>query len=317
MHPKLKSSFRPPASARESLHSIISTLLYHANTVYLFSRNDIKIAIGTGWLFGALNASIASHIAMGPSSLGPTQLLAATPAMLLWSWSHLLLFNIHNQRHPASIAEDALNKPWRPLPAGRLTPHQANRLMYFVYALVLAVASTVGGEIPCLVELALCVWYNELGGATNPFLKNILNAFGLACFFAGPLEVATGHSVFNAAGDGKVAGWLLIIALAITTTSHIQDFRDIEGDKISHRRTIPILLGDGKARLVVAVGIPAWTAVACWFWGVGWKGSVPAWTAGAVTVGNLLRNRTREGDCLSWKLFPLWLLGLFVLPVCS
>lgn len=307
-----KSPFYPPDLSWGSLHSFVSNLPYHVKTVYLFSRNDIKIAICTGWLFGALNASIASKVSMGPS-LSPQQILVSSPAMLLWSWAHLLLFNIHNQRHPPSIAEDAINKPWRPLPAGRLTPRQANRLMYCAYALVLFVSSTLGGEVPCLVELGLCLWYNELGGASNPFLKNVLNAFGLACFFAGPLEVATGHSIFS--GDMKVAIWLFIIASAITTTSHIQDFRDIEGDKISNRRTIPLLIGDMNARLLFAVGIPAWTVVACWFWGVGWKSSLAAWVAGAVTVGNVLGNRTHEGDCLSWKLFPSWLLGLFIMPV--
>lgn len=313
-----KSSFQPPASTGDSLHSILSTALYHAKTIYLFSRNDIKLAIGTGYLFGALNASIAPQISLAPKSLSPLQILASTPAMLLWSWSHLLLFNIHNQRHPSSIAEDAINKPWRPLPAGRITPEQTNRLMYCVYALVLAVTATVGGKGPSLLELALCLWYNELGGSANPFLKNLLNASGLVCFFAGPLEVVTGHSVLFA-GEGKVALWLLIIAGAITTTSHLQDFRDVEGDRLANRKTIPLLLGDRNARAVVAAGIPAWTAVACCLWGVGWQqlSSLPAWVAGGVTVGNVLCNRTQKGDCLSWKLFPLWLLGLFILPISS
>lgn len=82
--------------------------------------------------------------------------------------------------------------------------------------------------------------------------------------------------------------------------------------------TIPLVLGDVNARLVVAGGVAGWTGFACWFWGVGlagWKVSSLSWLAGAVMVGNFFRDRTREGDSLSWRLFPVWLLGLFVLPM--
>ncbi|KAF3769492.1 hypothetical protein M406DRAFT_335375 [Cryphonectria parasitica EP155] len=283
----------------------MESLLYHLETIYLFSRNDIKVAIYMGFLFGALNASVASAFAMGPS-LSLQQILASAPSMLLWSWSHLFLFNLHNQRHASSIAEDAINKPWRPLPSGRLTSQQATWMMYCMYPVVFLVSLNAGGLVPCLVETTLCLWYNELGGSNNPFLKNVLNAFGFSCFFAGPLEVVTGHSIFS--GDMKAATWLLILASAITTMSHAQDFRDMVGDKAANRKTIPLLIGDMNARVVLAVGVATWTAIACWFWEAGPRESLAAWAAGLAMVGNFFRDRTQKGDSLSWKLFPLWLL---------
>lgn len=296
-----------------SRQEITSSLLQHAHTIYLFSRNDIKIAIGVGWLFGALNASIASTFAMGPAPVSSWQILQSTPAMLLWSWSHLFLFNLHNQRHASSIAEDAINKPWRPLPARRLSPRQATRIMYCMHPIVALVSLGLGGQVPSLVEVGLCLWYNEAKGSSNAFLKNVLNALGLACFFAGPLEVVTGHSVF--CGDMKAATWLLIITCAIMSTSHAQDFRDMEGDKAARRVTLPLLMGDTNARLLLAFGIVVWTAVASWFWEVGMVDSLAAWMAGAAVVVNIFRDKTHEGDARSWRMFPCWLLGLFLLPI--
>lgn len=290
-----------------------SSLLHHIHTIYLFSRNDIKIAIGVGWLFGALNASIASTFQMGPA-LSPWQILQSTPAMLLWSWSHLFLFNLHNQRHASSIAEDAINKPWRPLPARRLSPEQATRIMYCMYPVVITLVSLrLGGLFPSLVEMGLCLWYNEAKGSSNALLKNMLNAFGLACFFAGPLEVVTGHSIF--CGDMKAATWLLTLACAIMSTSHAQDFRDLEGDKAAGRVTLPLLIGDMNARFLLAFGIAFWTAVASWFWEAGLVDSLAAWMAGAAVAFNLFRDKTHEGNTRSWKLFPCWILGMFLLPV--
>lgn len=296
-----------------SRQKITSSLLHHIYTIYLFSRNDIKIAIGVGWLFGALNASIASTFTMGPD-LSPRQIIQSTPAMLLWSWSHLFLFNLHNQRHASSIAEDAINKPWRPLPARRLFPRQATRIMYCMYPIVITLESLhLGGQFPSVVEMGLCLWYNEAKGSSNAFLKNVLNAFGLACFFAGPLEVATGHSVF--CGDMRAATWLLILACAIMSTSHAQDFRDLEGDKVARRVTLPLLIGDMKARLLLAFGIVFWTVIASCFWEVTLVDSLMAWTTGAAVIFNLFRDKTHEGNTRAWKMFPCWLLGLFLLPI--
>lgn len=295
----------------------ISALKFHAYTLYLFSCNNIKDIICMGFIFGALNASAASRISLGPPLL-PLQIVENSPAMLLWSWSNLFLFNLHNQRHAQAIAEDAVNKPWRPLPAGRLSSQDATKIMYCMYLVTLGISLGIGGLFPCLVEAVACLWYNEWGGASDPYLKNLLNGIGFACFFAGPLEVATGRSVFS--GDMQAAVWLLLLGGAITTTSHAQDFRDMDGDKASGRMTLPLVLGDLNARLIVAVGVVGWTSVACWFWGVGlvdWKIGCLSWISGTGMAGNFFRDRTRAGDRLSWKLFPLWLIGLLLLPVHS
>ncbi|KAK3293013.1 UbiA prenyltransferase family [Chaetomium fimeti] len=292
----------------------MSIMAYHAKTAFLFTSNNINDIVTTGVLFGALHGRVAASISMGPS-LSWTQILAATPAMVLWSWCNLFLFNLHNQRHPSAVAEDARNKPWRPIPSGRITPGQTTAVMLCMYPVVLMVALAVGGLGPCLLQAALSLWYNELDGASHPFIKNLLNGLGDACLFAGPLEVVTGRSVFS--GRGEAARWLAILAAAITTTVHTQDFRDCEGDKATGRRTVPLVIGDTNARLMAAAGFAIWTAVSCWYWGIGLgicKAGVGVWVAAALLVTNLFRDRSQRGDSFTWKLYALWLLGLFALP---
>ncbi|KAI2465466.1 hypothetical protein F4781DRAFT_424797 [Annulohypoxylon bovei var. microspora] len=289
-----------------------SCIIYHTYTAYLFICNNIKDIILLGFLFGALNASVAPLFAMGPA-LRFHQILRAAPSMILWSWSNLFLFNLHNQRHSKSIAEDSLNKPWRPLPTGRLTPKQATWVMYCMYPIVMAASLTTGGLVPCLLEAVSCLWYNELGGSSHPFLKNLLNGLGFACFFAGPFEVATEKSVLIS--DLKAVRWLAILGGAITTTSHLQDFRDVEGDRATGRRTMPLVIGDLPARVACALGIAVWNSVACWFWTVGWRESIVALTVGAAIIRRLLLDRSTGGDTFAWKLFPLWVIGLTLLPV--
>ncbi|KAE8410237.1 UbiA prenyltransferase family [Aspergillus pseudocaelatus] len=219
--------------------------------------------------------------------------------MFLWLWSNLFLFTLHNQRSASAISEGKINKPWRPLSAGRISSRQVRMLIYCMYLAIFTVSGTKGGAAPCILEAFSCLWYNEWNGASNPLLKNLLNGVGFACFFAGPLEVATDNSVLS--GDMKAFMLLLVLAGAIMTTVHAQDFRDIEGDRVSGRKTVPLLIGDQKARSALAVGIIGWTALSCWFWDLGsaerpWLSCIPACVAGTIVVWGFYWNKTREGD---------------------
>ncbi|RAH39838.1 UbiA family prenyltransferase [Aspergillus brunneoviolaceus CBS 621.78] len=254
------------------------------------------------------------------ASLSFRQILVSLPRMFLWSWSNLFLFTLHNQRSASAISEDRINKPWRPLSAGRITPHQAKMLIYCMYPAMFVISGTMGGVAPCLLEAFSCLWYNEWNGASNPLLKNLLNGIGFACFFAGPLEVATNSSVLS--DDMKAFTWLLVLAGAITTTVHAQDFRDIDGDRATGRRTVPLLIGDENARSALAVGIIAWTALSCWFWDVGsaersWLSCLPACVAGTIVVWGFYWSTTREGDRRSWQIYPLWLIAHWTLCYAS
>ncbi|KAI1821620.1 hypothetical protein F4861DRAFT_541791 [Xylaria intraflava] len=296
----------------KALDSYLLNACYSATTLYLFVRDNLKDIVCLGYLFGAVNAIAAFKISMGPA-VHITDLCLSTHKMLLWSLSNLLLFNIHNQRHPFAVLEDSRNKPWRPLPARRITPKQTTRLMFAMYPVILLISYKWGGMIPCLLEAFSCLWYNEWGAAADPFLKNLLNGIGFACFLAGPLEVATGKSVFS--GDGTAAVWLGMLSACITTTVHIQDFRDVQGDRVAGRRTVPLAIGDTAARLLAAVCVFGWTGAVAWYWRAAWVQVVFAAVAGGILLWNLFWDRTVKGDVFTWKLWPAWIVGLFLVPV--
>lgn len=289
-----------------------TSLCYHIHTVYLTCSNNIWDIIIGGFLFGTINSFAAPHLSMGPA-LTVAKVLAATPGMLLWSCCNIFLFCLHNQRQPGNMAEDVLNKPWRPMASGRLTPDQAVRLLYFMHPLCFIIGMYVGGFVPYAILTFFHVWYNEFGAASNGVLKNIFNGVGIGCFFAGPLEVATGHSVFSGNAEGAV--WVVLLMAAFGTTSHIQDFRDMEGDRAGGRSTIPLMMDEMTARVLAAVGVGCWTELTCRFWRAGWPQRSAPLVTGALLIANLMLDRTNAGDVRAWRLWSVWVLALMLLPI--
>lgn len=285
---------------------------YHIYTLYLFTCNNILDVIFPGLLFASLSASTASRFSMGPDQ-PLAVILVSIPKMLLWSWTNLLVFNLSNQRSQVSTKEDMVNKPWRPLPSGRLTSTAATRVFYCMRPTVLLVSLWVGGLVPCISIMCLSYWYDDQGAASNPLVKNLINGMGIGCYFAGPFEVITGRSILSGKGDAAI--WVLMVMGAITTTSHVQDLRDKEGDRAAGRETLSNMVGDTNARLLAVLGVIGWTCIAASYWGVGWMKGGFSGILGALMAGNMLRDRTRKGDTLTWKFFPLWMFALFLMPV--
>ncbi|KAH6627452.1 hypothetical protein F5144DRAFT_575897 [Chaetomium tenue] len=143
--------------------------------------------------------------------------------MVPWSWCNLFLFNLHNQPRPSTVAKDARNKPWRPLPSGRRTPMQATAVMLCMGA--------TGGLGPWVLEtvLSMFAWYKKLEDAPHPFTENLLHGLGFGCFLPGPFGAATGYSVLS--GRGEAARWLAILAAAITTTVDTLSYSRLPGPR--------------------------------------------------------------------------------------
>ncbi|KAI1264451.1 UbiA prenyltransferase family [Xylariaceae sp. FL1019] len=298
------------AYLRDSQHWI-STARFHLYTLYLTCASNVGDIVLSGIMFSAVNSSIAPLHGMG-HALSIHQILLRVPHMLLWSFSNLFLFCLHNQKRPETIIEDRMNKPWRPIPSGRLTERQASGLLYLMHPLCLLIAWSLRSFIPYVVLTSFHLWYNELGGASNGVLKNIHNAVGIICFFTGPLEVATQHSILDANSNFKA--WLITLTAIFATTCHTQDFRDMSGDRAAGRQTIPLMLGDVPCRVLTAVAVVIWTVAARVLWGQEWQLMVCADVSGLVLIANLLLNRTTKADILSWKLWSVWVFGLIIIP---
>ena len=302
----------PPARVSQQPSFWSRPLSYQLRTLWLFIRSDVREIVVLGALFGILGALAAPAFGFARTSFAA--ILLRLPAMLLWSGTHLLHFTLSNQRAADSILEDKINKPWRPLPAQRLTVGEATRLTYALYPVAILVSACLGGMGPGLAELVFTVAYNEGRGAEEPILRNLLAALGIACFLAGPLEIALGGQ--SIATHPIALAWLALLAAAIFTTIHVSDFRDAEGDKQRARRTVPLVVGDAPARWMVALCVVGWSWQAASFWGMGAVAALPSLAIGAVLIAKLLvGEHSLRKDKAAYKVWPVWMLSFFLMPL--
>lgn len=248
--------------------------------------------------------------------------------MLLWVWANLLLLSVNNQRSSLSLAEDAVNKPWRPLPQGRISPEQSKTLLHWLYAITPAISTLAGGGLRQNFGLVfLGVWYNQFGGGDcNPLLRNGIVAVGYFCFASGALEVSLGFPLPMplTGSPGSEAAvpllkWLGIIVVAIATTMHTQDMYDQEGDALRGRRTLPLVVGDGCARWVTVFWMGVWGIICPLSWGLSFLSGAFLLIFGlAATVGARgLMYRDVQSDKLTFWVWNVWLSCIFILPILS
>ena len=79
---------------------------------------------------------------------------------LAWAFINLLYFCIANQVFDPE--EDALNKPWRPIPAGRISVRGANIFRALILPICLWSSWSWGVLPQCLVLVVLGSAYNDL-----------------------------------------------------------------------------------------------------------------------------------------------------------
>lgn len=166
--------------------------------------------------------------------------------------------------------------------------------------------------------------YHDLKGSDESVItRNLINSLGLSRWNIGATRVACGgtglwaSSLTPPAHTLNAAGyrWLLLLSVVFFTTLQIRDFRDTKGDKHKQRRTLPLMLGDTVARLVTSASILIWSLVCPLIWRLGAIGIVTTTTIGAVIAARLICFRSSSSDELTWKLWGLWMLSIFVLPL--
>ena len=230
-------------------------------------------------------------------------------------WLNMVIFTIANQRLPNSVVEDAVNKPWRPMPAGRMDIPQARRLLLAAIPIVLIISRFLGGFEPMVAAMVLTWMYNDLGGADESYIvRNLLNSLGLVCYSAGSMMVASGNDYTL---NPMAYTWLAIEGAIVFTTLQVQDLRDQEGDRARGRGTAPLMLGDCFTRWSVAIPVMAWSLTCPAFWSLGVYGFVMPVICGGIVAIRVLLVRNPKGDELTWKLWSLWMSSLYFLPLCT
>ncbi|KAH9971270.1 UbiA prenyltransferase family [Russula compacta] len=276
-----------------------TSLSYHLHTLYLFAKSDMKTLIPPVTLFAAAAA--------------PSHCLSRLPHITLWLWVHVLQLGLANQTLPHAIAEDAINKPDRPLPSGRISLQTARALRWIMIPLCLLLSAAYGPRT-ILASFAASLFmlaYNEGGGAGSHWsVRHALNAVGYAVAEAGATLVACQD---ESEADSTVCIAIALNAGIILTTIQTQDYKDVRGDAATGRVTLPIAY-PVLSRVATAFLLIAWSWAVSRAWSLDdVAAAVMGVLALVVGVGFVARADARA-DKVSFYYYNAWLCSTYLLP---
>jgi len=150
-----------------------------------------------------------------------------------------------------SVEEDRINKPHRPIPAGLITLRQSQARWALSWCFAPWAVAVLGGKSAALWMIVWQIWltiFYAWPTYRHWSSKNLMTTGALLIL----------HRLLNSALQ-DIPKWKLgpypeiWISLWSLGTIHLQDFRDIEGDRTTHVSTLPIILSDqGQKRLRAA-----------------------------------------------------------------
>lgn len=254
-------------------------------------------------------ATGAWHVAGAPWQRLPVAWLLSA----LFGWLFVYAHDLVNQS--VGHAEDAVNKPHRPIPSGLCDPPGARRRFLVVAVLFIALAAVIGVWGWALLWLAAIFAYHYLGADRWWPTKGLYTAVG---------QMVTATGSWATAGQlGRVAWiWICAIILYSTGVCVLQDQRDLKGDKLVGRRTLPMVVGDRATRVIAAlflVAAPA-SAIVPFALVARWTPPVMAGEAGFAAAcwylaARVLVLRSRKADDLTYKLYAVLVCVLGIAPV--
>ncbi|KAB8236624.1 UbiA family prenyltransferase [Aspergillus alliaceus] len=279
--------------------------------IWQFTKSDFSTFVLPNTGFGLLATFSAPSLTDCTDGIAVwALLLRGLPCMLIFNWGNLLVFDLANQRLPESIREDSMNKPWRPLPSGRISPIVTRHFLLGVVPAVLAVSYALGVGNESALILILTWMYNDLGGG-DELTRDPIIAAGYCLFLVSSLRIAITPR-FHLSQCGYC--WLAMIGGMVLTTMHIQDLKDQTGDRERGRKTWPLVLGDKVSRRWLTGAILFWSLACVTFWNTPpWVSLVPICMG--IGIGIIVMRGT--DDARAWKLWCIWQVVLYALPSLS
>jgi 4-hydroxybenzoate polyprenyltransferase len=238
------------------------------------------------------------------SSAAPTVLVIRAILGLLYFYLFIYGFTLTNQL--AGMAEDRINKPFRPLVAGHCTRQSALRRAAVVLVAFPLLGWALGVAGWAVLWEAVFLLHNCAGLARNWLAKDLIMGVGVFSQLAAAWQMITPLTA-------PVLHWVITLAVAITLLIPLQDLRDVRGDLAVGRRTFPVWAGERAARAYLAVGFTMLpVAVHVLLLGPS-RARWVAWPVdGLLAVLNLtvavrvLLLRTPEKDHKTYRIFELW-----------
>jgi 4-hydroxybenzoate polyprenyltransferase len=215
-----------------------------ARTVWELARPFTLIAPALGMFTGSVIAlGAAPPVAVTPWVVAKIA-LGTLMAAVLNAASNTL-----NQ--VTDLEADRINKPGRPIPAGRVAPSEAIAVSGWLYVGAFILAAPVGPQCTLLAGTAavLTVLYSAPPFRLKavPYLANLVIAVPRGVL----LKVAGWSCVRD---FGRLEPWYIgaIFGLFLLGATTTKDFADMRGDAAAGFRTLPVVHGARRAAWIIA-----------------------------------------------------------------
>ncbi|WP_313539641.1 UbiA family prenyltransferase [Leifsonia aquatica] len=201
----------------------------------------------------ALRFVVGTLLVAGAEWSSP-MLWTAGMSWLLAVWAVYLINGI------SDIEGDRLNGSSRPLASGRLDKRPAIVIAVALLAVSLLMATLFPSPFPLAVVAFVCL---GLVYSVGPWAAKKAGVAALAVAGGGVFltYLAAAHVVASTVPASAFA-FATVASSWIVVVGHTKDFGDVAGDTAEGRRTLPVLLGEERARTVVALGTAAVSATA-------------------------------------------------------
>ncbi|ERK71410.1 prenyltransferase, UbiA family, partial [Leifsonia aquatica ATCC 14665] len=170
-------------------------------------------------------------------------LWTAGTSWLLAVWAVYLINGI------SDIEGDRLNGSSRPLASGRLDKRPAIVIAVALLAVSLLMATLFPSPFPLAVVAFVCL---GLVYSVGPWAAKKAGVAALAVAGGGVFltYLAAAHVVASTVSTSAFA-FATVASSWIVVVGHTKDFGDVAGDTAEGRRSLPVLLGEERARTVV------------------------------------------------------------------
>ena len=106
---------------------------------------------------------------------------------------------------------------------------------------------------------------------------------------------------------GRIAAEVTVAVFS--STLHAQDFKDASGDRLTGRRTFPILF-PVASRVAIGLAIPLWSIFLSFMWKLDWLCATAFIAYGSVVGARFMLYRTVAADKLSCKYYSVSSIGI-------
>eukprot|EP01061_Rhynchopus_euleeides_P045003 TRINITY_DN7951_c0_g1_i1.p1 TRINITY_DN7951_c0_g1~~TRINITY_DN7951_c0_g1_i1.p1 ORF type:complete len:621 (+),score=267.02 TRINITY_DN7951_c0_g1_i1:72-1934(+) len=235
--------------------------------------------------------------------------LLGRAALTLWVWIfYTLAFIVPGQIF--HIEEDRLNKPNRIMVRGDLTQGEAVK-RWAGYIACYMLGSWLCGSLVLSVMWVLCALLHYCTGVLHNTYGYVWKNFLMATGYY--ILLTTAWRTAGAELHSRALTAILLLCLMVFVTMQTQDFRDVDGDRLTGRRTFPVVLGDVLYTITAAA---IFGCAACWAGSMIDDGSTAASVHRAVFVVHSLV--VGCGVLANWRiakvytLYCLWFVNMLV-----